>query len=292
MPHAISSLPLIDARRLQTGKRSGHSIAQWQGIIDLARTPADIAHQVEEQLRAEQIHEPEFEVLRGLAGSDALLLDVGANRGQTILSAKSLCPDLRIYSVEPNRYARPYLDEAAKRFSGVTVASHGLGDTEAQLTLWIPVIDGLLVSPLGSAHPETYLEDPMKSWLAEIAAGTPVQYTRVEVTIRRGDDLDLAPDVIKIDVEHHEIPVLRGLEQTIRRCRPLLIIEKGQPFAISEHLRRQLGYDLFQYVPPSDLYRLDIQPETLSETLPLNLVCFPGERLDDWFGRLNLRVMA
>jgi len=32
---------------------------------------------------------------------------------------------------------------------------------------------------------------------------------------------------MKIDVEGYELPVLRGAEETIRRCRPLILIEQG-----------------------------------------------------------------
>jgi hypothetical protein len=40
--------------------------------------------------------------------------------------------------------------------------------------------------------------------------------------------LDL-PDVsfVKIDVEGYELPVLEGAEKTIRRCRPLILVEQG-----------------------------------------------------------------
>ena len=36
---------------------------------------------------------------------------------------------------------------------------------------------------------------------------------------------DERPDVIKIDVEGMEMEVLRGLQKTIRRCRPVLLVE-------------------------------------------------------------------
>lgn len=291
MTDAASALPLVDVRDIQTGRRSSHKIAYWPGVIDLARTGDDIAYQVEKQVRAKDVHESDFELLRGLASQKASLLDAGANCGQTILSTKAICPDLQVHSVEPNPFAWPYLEEVAKRFSQVTVGCYGLSESWEQLTLWVPVIDGLLVTPLGSAHPDIFLVDPMKSWLIEIAGGVPVRFTSIVITLRRGDDLRLSPDVIKIDVEHHELSVIRGLAETIGRSRPLLIIEKSKPFQISQFLGT-LSYGLFQFVAPSKLYRLNIDSETASSSLPLNLIGFPEEGLGNWTDRLGLRVMA
>lgn len=55
----------------------------------------------------------------------------------------------------------------------------------------------------------------------EHGTGTPIKVTRVTI-----DELELA-DVrfVKLDVEGHEVPALRGAERTIRRDRPLLIVE-------------------------------------------------------------------
>ncbi len=48
-----------------------------------------------------------------------------------------------------------------------------------------------------------------------------------DIAVFRGDELlaEIAPDVIKIDVEGMEMRVLAGLEATISRARPLLLVE-------------------------------------------------------------------
>jgi FkbM family methyltransferase len=40
-----------------------------------------------------------------------------------------------------------------------------------------------------------------------------------------GDDLMLLPDFIKIDVEGMEIETIRGIDKTIRKCRPNMFVE-------------------------------------------------------------------
>lgn len=54
----------------------------------------------------------------------------------------------------------------------------------------------------------------------------PYPYDAVAVTV--GDDLELADvDLIQLDTEGHELPILRGLARTIERCRPVVMIEES-----------------------------------------------------------------
>jgi FkbM family methyltransferase len=56
---------------------------------------------------------------------------------------------------------------------------------------------------------------------------------------------------IKIDVDRHELQVLRGAEQTIKRCRPIIYIENEDP-DLSEALIAQLveyGYRMYWHRP-------------------------------------------
>lgn len=60
-----------------------------------------------------------------------------------------------------------------------------------------------------------------------------------DIPLRRLDDFDLQHvDFIKMDTEGHELFVLRGGEQTIRRCKPCIIVEQkpghGKHFGIGD----------------------------------------------------------
>ncbi|MBB5030972.1 FkbM family methyltransferase [Prosthecobacter vanneervenii] len=68
-------------------------------------------------------------------------------------------------------------------------------------------------------------------WEHAVAAGGDERGTSgaISVTSRRGDELcdslSFLPDVIKIDVEGHEVKVLRGLEPVILSTRPTIFLE-------------------------------------------------------------------
>ncbi len=70
-----------------------------------------------------------------------------------------------------------------------------------------------------------------------VAAGSRESDRTIEVTMETGDELcrknGFEPDVIKIDVEGHEMKVFRGLTQTIRRHKPTIFLEV-HPSTIAE----------------------------------------------------------
>lgn len=49
-----------------------------------------------------------------------------------------------------------------------------------------------------------------------------------------GDHLSLSPDIIKIDVEGHELKVLRGLSRTISELHPVLLLELHPTRVVAE----------------------------------------------------------
>ena len=68
-------------------------------------------------------HEIDFEPLRLLAGTGLSVLDVGANRGQSIESFKAVLNSPRIHAFEPN----PILASALRRlYPDITVQATGL----------------------------------------------------------------------------------------------------------------------------------------------------------------------
>lgn len=66
-------------------------------------------------------------------------------------------------------------------------------------------------------------------WEHAVAAGTDYRNRGIDVPMMAGDNLcrslDFRPDVIKIDVEGHEIKVLKGLTETIKEYSPLIFLE-------------------------------------------------------------------
>lgn len=187
--------------------------------------------QVRARTALRRVHEPEFAVLADLRlPPRPLCVDIGANQGQSIVSLKRVLPDARIESFEPNPDLLALAQRTARRYDGVRCHPFGLDATAGQVTLHTPSCRGLRFPQLATIEPPS----PEQLSLAQRAAGftwaTPdvVTYTSLVVEMRTVDELDLAPDVIKIDVEGAESRVLAGANRTVREHLPVLIVERNE----------------------------------------------------------------
>jgi FkbM family methyltransferase len=158
--------------------------------------------------------------------STAVVFDVGAHAGQyTKLFARAASSG-RVYAFEPGSYARAILRAvvALHRLENVAVMPMALGAACGVDTLSVPVKAsgsfGFGLSHLGT---------PEQRWPAvaqELVAQTTLDAVAAAL------DLDRL-DFIKADIEGSELALLRGGERTLRRFRPILVIE-----LLSQHLAR------------------------------------------------------
>jgi hypothetical protein len=73
-------------------------------------------------------------------------------------------------------------------------------------------------------------------------------FVETEIPVKALDSLTLRPDIVKIDVEGYEIPVLEGMAKTIKRWLPILMIEyNDRNFETIAAWMTQLGYQILTY---------------------------------------------
>jgi Methyltransferase FkbM domain len=70
----------------------------------------------------------------------------------------------------------------------------------------------------------------------------------VSAQIRRRDELDLTPQIVKIDVEGVEHDVIEGLASTIRRAKPITMVENSDYDRVTT-LLASFGYRPFRHDP-------------------------------------------
>ena len=151
--------------------------------------------------------------------------DVGAHTGVYSLMVAAVNPAVRIRAFEPNPIVVPML----------------LGNLDANGLPGTIVADVALSDRTGVAC----LEIPFDVTAAEVAS------QGVAIRTIRGDDVDDGSpvDLIKIDVEGHELEVLRGMLGLLKRCRPALVIEVGDDDRLDavESLLASIGYSSCSY---------------------------------------------
>lgn len=191
-----------------------------------------------QQKAARRLVEPDFAALSLFDWQETpLFLDIGGNRGLAADAMHLLVPAARIVVFEPNPYLYRQLTKLYTGNPSVTCMDVALGDASLDTVLWVPSYRDWVFDGLGSLDRRAAAE-----WLNEdriyFFDSRHLRLHEHPCKLRRLDDLQLAPAFIKIDVQGYELDVLRGAEQTLARCHPLLMIEDASDEEKIEFLRR------------------------------------------------------
>jgi FkbM family methyltransferase len=183
--------------------------------------------------------DPAARVVDDLAGPGQQVLDIGANWGLfTARLARLVGPSGHVEAFEPHPAHAATLRKVAAGLPAVDVHMTALSDHEGEAELVIPVRDGTPLTAL--AH----LDAPAPAGPRE--QRVPVPLRTLDAVL--GDDHPPV-DLVKCDVEGHELEVLRGGERTLRRGRPALVLEieerhrpDGGVAEVFDYLR-DIGYE-------------------------------------------------
>lgn len=179
-------------------------------------------------------HEPHVaEILRRLIRlqPDSMLVDIGANIGQTLVQfATAAGKSCSYIGFEPNIQAAAYVEKLIdlNEFKNAYLIAAGLGSSFE--------IGKLLISSRVTVDPGASLNPKFRD--------SSFYNTYKYAQILCGDDVLAALTVkeksliIKIDVEGSELEVLRGLKKTIENRRPVLIVEILPPAEFSDEVAK------------------------------------------------------
>ncbi len=202
----------------------------------------------------QQHHRDLFPLFARFVPASAVVFDVGAHAGQyTKLFARAASAG-RVYAFEPGSYARVILRAAVAwhRLHNVTVVPMALGAVCGVDTLSVPVKHrgsfGFGLSHLGC---------PQERWhrvAQELVAMTTIDAVAEALRLDR-------LDFVKADIEGWELALLRGGEKTLRRFRPVLVLELlNKQLARAGHnvddafaLLTDLGYTAFELTPDNQM---------------------------------------
>ena len=167
-------------------------------------------------------YEPEIRRLDEVCGRGGTMVDIGGWYGPWARRLRHRAGQLVVIEPTP-------LHKALRRTlpPAVEVIAAAASDASGEAELWVPGGDGG-VRGVSSLHRRD------------------IHGESIKVPLVRLDDLGLSQvTFIKIDVDGHEVPVLRGAETVIRQDQPRLLIEveqRIQPVSDVINLMRCYGY--------------------------------------------------
>ena len=137
-------------------------------------------------------------------------LDIGANIGMTSLLMSDLFQEVYSFEPAPSTFKILQKNIDANKLKNINAFNFGLGDR--------------------AFASEIQYSDGNRSggFITDKSEGTKVNKTE-QVKIEKGDrllkDVNCHPSFIKIDVEGYELNALRGLNETIKKNQPVVMVE-------------------------------------------------------------------
>ncbi len=158
----------------------------------------------------------ELLLLEFLLTKDSVFFDIGTNKGEYAYYAEKLINPKNIYLFEPEKKLNKQLRAI---FKDCQIFDLALSDNKGTHQFKIPLINGVADNCLSSLEVENKEDNETEAIIYEVKTDTLDNFI---------EDKRKVPSLIKIDVEGHELSVLKGAENFISMHHPTLIIEIEQ----------------------------------------------------------------
>jgi FkbM family methyltransferase len=188
---------------------------------------------------------PEYAGTAWLSIGEGLIVDVGANRGQSTAAFKKLAPKAKIVAFEPEPRSATRLSTRFRRDAFVTVQGCALGAHSGMITFFVPTYgrwdcDGMAATNRATAT--DWLKDSGRMYRFDESKLSVRDYP---VECRTLDSYGLSPGLIKLHAQGAELDILKGSTQTIRRSWPALMC--AFPSYTFTEFAAQFGYHPYVY---------------------------------------------
>jgi FkbM family methyltransferase len=169
-------------------------------------------------------------LLSSLAPGD-VAVDVGSNKGSYLYWLSRAVPRGRVIAFEPQPVLAAYLKQvcAATGLGNVRIEASGVSDKRGRLTLYIP---GESDSPAASFEKIVSVNERCR--VVDVPVVTLDEYF---------EGCEGRIGAVKIDVEGHELAVLRGAVGILSRHKPVVVLE-----CETRHLTNATVLDVVRYV--------------------------------------------
>jgi FkbM family methyltransferase len=151
-----------------------------------------------------------------------LFLDIGANDGKTVRSFRKLFKNWHVFSVEANALHTLTLQKLKTRLKNFDFVIGAVGEKDKPLVLYTPIYNRIVIHSAASVDLDQVKRQMQKQFKSVFSK---IRYSSSSTDTLHLDDLNLAPEIIKIDIEGMEHIALNCLEKTIAKTQPIILVE-------------------------------------------------------------------
>ena len=183
-------------------------------------------------------NEPEIFWIKSILNSGDTAIDVGANYGlYTYNFSKAVGDKGFVYAFEPVPYTFRTLTRITKlfRLKNVKLIDKGCSDNKGKIKFSIPLQkNGTICAGLA------FIDMDEKKRIIRLSKGNHSEIITIESEIIKIDDLEFKNvSFIKVDVEGADLLVLKGAINTIKKFRPIIMIEIEDRYIESYNIKRK-----------------------------------------------------
>ena len=196
-------------------------------------------------------------------------LDIGANTGTSTLAFRRMGFTNKIHLFEPNFFLfKKFLIKIKKKDSNICIHNLALGSKNSKLNFFLPYINGKFIHYFSS-----FSKDYLKNSCLNTFPNKKIVIKKKIIKIKKFDDLSIKEsiDFVKIDTEGHDFQVIKGMKRTIKKYKPVFLIE------YNNLLYSKIVKELKNYFP----YYYNLEKNLLIKIKKINPINF------DRFGHLN-----
>ncbi len=191
-------------------------------------------------------HEKDYLGMKKICKNDvnATIIDIGANLGISTMGFREMGFKNNIYIYEPNyEIYKKYLKPLVKTYKKLHINNFALGDKNHTKNFYIPYYKGKPIHYFGSFN-RSYIVNSIKITFPKLLLD--IEIKKRKVRIQKFDSLKskFKPHFIKIDVEGYDHIVIKGLIKTIKKHKPIILVEynKENFLIIKNYLKKYGAY--------------------------------------------------
>jgi len=169
-------------------------------------------------------HEEDFQIFSHFDKKNTLFLDIGANDGISAKTFRLYNKLSKILSIEINPINQKKLKKLKCEIDNYDFKMIGASSVNSKALLYQAYFKNFHLSSFDSLSFDEIYES-LKTSLFDKKRLKYIKIKKKKVSLIKLDQLNLKPDIIKIDIQGHEMNALKGLIKTIKKYRPLLLVE-------------------------------------------------------------------
>jgi FkbM family methyltransferase len=190
---------------------------------------------------------PEYRAVGQLRTDRPVIVDIGANRGQSIAAFKAFSRQPTVIAFEPEPTSAARIIDRYGSDNSVTVHACALGSRPGKITFYVPRYGYWNCDGMAAVDRETainWLRDPGRMLGFDERKLTVREYS---VECRTLDSFGLSPTLVKLHAQGAELTILEGSVRTLTEHQPAVMCAFATP-DVSSFLEK-LGYHPYVYGP-------------------------------------------